>query len=113
MGKHFPAGLNVVLSAATLSAVLVACAALPRDDKSTVWMLRDVTRVGSHVAEMVGAPKVEGAGADTAIVFDGKSDGLFVPANLSLAGRRSPSRSVSSPTAPGARNSASCISRMT
>ena len=73
MGKHF--------SALMLSAVLVACAALPDGDKSTVWTLRDVTRVGSHVTEVVGAPKVAGSGADTAIVFDGQGDGLFVPAN--------------------------------
>ena len=73
MGKHF--------SVLMLSAVLVACAALPDGDKSTVWTLRDVTRVGSHVTEVVGAPKVANSGADTAIVFDGKGDGLFVPAN--------------------------------
>lgn len=71
MSKRFP----VVM----LSAVLVACASFPDGDKSTVWTLRDVTRVGSHVAEVVGAPKF--AGADDAIVFDGKGDGLFVPAN--------------------------------
>jgi hypothetical protein len=73
MGKLFPVLL--------LSAVLVACAALPDDDKSTVWTLRDVTRVASHVTEVVGAPKLAGSGADTAIVFDGQGDGLFVPAN--------------------------------
>ena len=73
MGKHLPVLM--------LSAVLVACAALPDDDKSTVWTLRDVTRVASHVTEVVGAPKLAGSGADTAIVFDGQGDGLFVPAN--------------------------------
>ncbi len=70
MRKLFPALM--------LSAVLVACAALPESDKSTVWSLRDVTRVGSHVTEVVGAPEV---GAENAILFDGKGDGLFVPAN--------------------------------
>lgn len=69
------------LPALALSAVLVACASLPVSDKSKVWTLRDVTRVGSHVTEVVGAPKVAGSGADTAIVFDGEGDGLFVPAN--------------------------------
>ena len=69
MGKHFSARVSVVLMAATLSAVLVACAAFPDSDKSTVWMLRDVARVGGHVTEVVGAPKVDGA--DKAIVFDG------------------------------------------
>jgi hypothetical protein len=73
MGKLFPVLL--------LSAGLVACAALPDDGKSTVWTLRDVTRVASHVTEVVGAPKLAGSGADTAIVFDGQGDGLFVPAN--------------------------------
>jgi hypothetical protein len=73
MGKLFPVLL--------LSAVLVACAALPDDDKSTVWTLRDVTRVAGHVTEVVGAPKLAGSGADPAIVFDGQGDGLFVPAN--------------------------------
>jgi hypothetical protein len=64
--------------AAMLSAVLVACASFPDSDKPTVWTLREVTRVGGHVTEVVGAPKV---GADDAIVFDGKGDGLFVSAN--------------------------------
>jgi hypothetical protein len=73
MGKLFPVLM--------LSAVLVACAALPDDDKSTVWTLRDVTRVAGHVTEVVGAPRLAGSGADTAIVFDGQGDGLFVPAN--------------------------------
>jgi hypothetical protein len=71
MGKHFLALM--------LSAGLVACAALPDSDKSTVWTLRDVTRVGSHVTEVVGTPKF--AGADNAILFDGKGDGIFVPTN--------------------------------
>ncbi len=82
MSKHFPARVTQVLMAATLSAVLVACASMfADDDKSTVWALRDATRVESHVTELVGAPQVAGSGADTAIVFDGKGDGLFMPVN--------------------------------
>lgn len=79
MEKHFPAGLSGVLTAATLAIVLAACAASPDSDKSTVWTLKDATRVGSHVTEVVGAPRI--SGADNAIVFDGQGDGLFVPAN--------------------------------
>jgi hypothetical protein len=80
MSKHLPARVSGVLTAATLPAVLVACASMFADDnKSTVWTLRDTTRVGGHVTEVVGAPKF--ASADNAIVFDGKGDGLFVPAN--------------------------------
>ncbi len=78
MSRHFPARLSGLLAAALLPAVLVGCAALPDTGKSTVWTLRDITVVGGHVTEVVGAPKV---GADDAIVFDGKGDGLFVPAN--------------------------------
>ena len=80
MSRHFPVRMSAVL-AATLSAVLAACAASPDGGKSTVWTLRDTTRVASHVTEVVGAPKVAGSGADAAIVFDGTDDGIFVPAN--------------------------------
>jgi concanavalin A-like lectin/glucanase superfamily protein len=73
--------VSAVVTAATLSVVVVACAAFPDGDTSTVWKLRDATRVGSHVTEVIGAPRIIGSGTDTSIAFDGKGDGLFVPAN--------------------------------
>ncbi|MEJ0087260.1 MAG: LamG domain-containing protein [Pseudomonadota bacterium] len=60
---------------------------LADDGKSTVWLLRDVTRVGGHATEVVGTPTVGGAGTDAAIVFDGKGDAVFVPA-IPVAGWR-------------------------
>jgi hypothetical protein len=46
-----------------------------------VWLLRDVAKVAHHHADIVGAPRAIGSGAQAAIVFDGKADGLFVPDN--------------------------------
>ena len=56
-----------------LRAVLTACA--------LVWTLQEVAQVAGHATEVVGAPRLAASGADSAIVFDGKGDGLFVPAN--------------------------------
>jgi hypothetical protein len=81
MRMNFSARTGRLLTHATPVLVLTACAAFPGSDKSTVWTLRDITRVGSHVTEVVGAPRIVGSGVDTAIVFDGTGDGLFVPAN--------------------------------
>lgn len=47
----------------------------------TVWTLRDVSRVAGQTTEVVGSPKVDGSGARSALVFDGKGDGVFVPVN--------------------------------
>ena len=79
MSKRFQARVRGVLTAATLFAVLVACAAFPDHGEPTVWALRDAASVGGHATEVVGSPRV--AGLDDAIVFDGKGDGLFVPSN--------------------------------
>ena len=66
-----------------LAVVLSACAMAPSRESATpeVWSLRDVSKVAGNVTEVVGAPKAVDAGAGTAIFFDGKGDGLFVPAN--------------------------------
>jgi hypothetical protein len=42
-------------------------------------MLRDAARVGGLATEVVGNPKEAGTGVDTALVFDGTGDGVFVP----------------------------------
>jgi hypothetical protein len=64
-------------------AALTACAPVSQraDADTTIWALRDVTHVAGHLTEVVGAPRVATSAAETAIVFDGKGDGLFVPAN--------------------------------
>jgi hypothetical protein len=64
-------------------AALTACAPVSQraDADTTIWVLRDVTQVAGHATEVVGAPKVAASAAEAAIVFDGKEDGLFVPAN--------------------------------
>jgi hypothetical protein len=46
-----------------------------------VWTLRDATQVAGHATEVLGTPRVSAGGTETALVFDGKGDGVFVPAN--------------------------------
>jgi hypothetical protein len=59
---------------------LTACAAASvPSDQSTVWSLRDRTQVDGRATEVVGNPATSGAGVDTAIVFDGQGDGIFLP----------------------------------
>lgn len=54
-------------------------ATFAKRDSSTVWTLRDAARVGGYVTEVVGSPQVTGAGDETAMLFDGVDDGVFVP----------------------------------
>lgn len=61
--------------------VLSACAAMSESAPPVQWSLRDVANVGGHATEVIGAPAVASAGADTAVVFDGQDDGLLVPVN--------------------------------
>jgi hypothetical protein len=67
--------LQAVVASLAWCAALTACAA------PTVWTLQDVTTVAGRTTEVVGAPRAAGSGADSAIVFDGKADGVFVPVN--------------------------------
>ena len=75
--------LSSVLAGVGSVAVLTACALASEPDgaASIVWTLRDVNQVAGNATEVVGAPRVVGSGNDTAIVFDGTGDGVFVPAN--------------------------------
>ncbi|HEU4780003.1 MAG TPA: LamG domain-containing protein [Steroidobacteraceae bacterium] len=72
-----------ILSGLVLSVALAACASAkpPSSAAPTVWALRDVARIGGLATEVVGAPKPAGPGAESAIVFDGKADGVLVPVN--------------------------------
>lgn len=72
-----------LLSIMLLPFAVTACAnATPRDATApTVWTLREVAQVAGHATEVVGAPKVARYGAASAMVFDGKGDGIFVPSN--------------------------------
>lgn len=72
---------SISLCAAVLSLVVAACAATPPSAATTVWTLSDASKVESHVTEIVGAPRIQGSGKETAIVFGGKADGIFVPVN--------------------------------
>ena len=66
-----------------LAVALTACAMAPSQESAApeVWSLGDVSKVAGSVTEVVGAPRRLTSGTDTAIVFDGKGDGLFVPVN--------------------------------
>jgi hypothetical protein len=60
---------------------LIGCSAISaKRDSSIVWTLRNAASVGGYSTEVAGNPKVAGAGSETAMIFDGMSDGLFVPA---------------------------------
>jgi hypothetical protein len=47
----------------------------------TVWPVHDAAKIAGHATEILGAPRARGGGADAALVFDGKADGVFVPIN--------------------------------
>lgn len=47
----------------------------------TVWRLDQTARIGGHVTEVLGAPRVAANTKDPAVWFNGVSDGLLVPAN--------------------------------
>lgn len=65
---------------ASITFLLAFCAAsFAGDGHAMIWNLRDATRVGDLATEVVGSPKA--ASTDTALVFDGQADGIFVPAN--------------------------------
>ncbi len=71
----------VVVLLAFVQFALIGCAATSKKyDSSTVWTIRDAARVGGHATEVLGQPKVAGAGRDIATVFDGTGDGIFIPA---------------------------------
>ncbi len=58
-----------------------ACASTPNAPKPVHWPLSDVENIGGHATEVLGTPKIESVHAETAIVFDGRGDGILVPAN--------------------------------
>lgn len=72
-----------ILAGMVMLASLSACtfAAPQPNADSTVWKLSDVKRVAGYATEVIGAPRLAGSGTEAAIAFDGKGDGLFVPAN--------------------------------
>jgi hypothetical protein len=62
--------------------LLNACATPPAHDQSLkIWPLRDVTKIAGHATEVVGTPRAIASGPESAIVFDGKGDGVFVDHN--------------------------------
>jgi hypothetical protein len=74
-----PRNLRGTLAALLSLGIVGACAtATPREGPApTVWTLRDASEVGGRTTEVVGSPKV----SESAFVFDGKGDGVFVPVN--------------------------------
>jgi hypothetical protein len=78
-----PGALRRILAGILSLGVMGACATeSPRDDAApTVWTLRDAAEVAGQATQVVGSPKVAGFGAQSALVFDGKGDGVFVPVN--------------------------------
>jgi len=66
---------------------MLGCLLLASHGRTTepgvIWKLNETSQFGGHAAEVVGAPRID---AD-ATRFDGKADGLFVPA-LPIAGAK-------------------------
>lgn len=72
-----PARVWLGVCAALLTTNYSLRAAVAASAAPTVWKFGDVKHVGGHEAEVLGAPKV----VDGAAVFDGATDGIFVPVN--------------------------------
>ncbi len=53
-----------------------------------IWRMENLERIGGHPVMVVGAPRVDVVAGVGAVVFDGKKDGLFLPA-IPFAGARS------------------------
>ena len=75
----------LVLLAALQAATCATTTSGP--DASAVWTLRNATQVGGLATEVIGTPEVSGTGVDTALVFDGATDGVLVP-EVPIAGWR-------------------------
>jgi hypothetical protein len=73
----------------SFTALLLAASGIAQADTAekkvteapVVWKLQDPAKVGGLVTELVGAPKVVEENGVKALVFDGKSDGIFIPIN--------------------------------
>ncbi len=65
--------------AATPSAAPAAADCCDPEPAAIVWRLDRTDAIAGHPLTVVGAPRVEGKGADVAVVFDGAHDGLVFP----------------------------------
>lgn len=57
---------------------LVACASRPAP---LTWPVDRLTTLGGHAVEVWGAPRVEPWSGGEALCFDGRDDGIYLPAN--------------------------------
>lgn len=48
---------------------------------AVIWQLDDPAKIGGHTTEVLGAPRVVAEQGAKALVFNGRSDGVFVPVN--------------------------------
>jgi hypothetical protein len=71
------ATLNSIVAAGLLVA---SCATSP-GSAGAVWKLDRLDSIGGHVPEVLGSPKALRTNGNTALCFDGKADGLFIPVN--------------------------------
>jgi hypothetical protein len=79
--NEIPNFLRCAPTAVVMSICLASCTTAAPGPAPTVWTLRDVSKVAGQTTEVVGEPRVAGSGTGAAVVFDGESDGLFVPGN--------------------------------
>src|SRR5687768_1554980 len=64
----------------TLGLLLAACTTTATSSGRT-WKLNRLDAIGGHTPEVLGSPKTVREAGRTALCFDGKADGLFLPLN--------------------------------
>ena len=75
-------GLLAVLNAASVSIANADTSVVkPAEPAPMIWKLDDPAKVGGLATKVVGAPQVQAEQGAKALVFNGTSDGVFVPVN--------------------------------
>ncbi|MDI1336557.1 MAG: hypothetical protein PSU94_10295 [Lacunisphaera sp.] len=67
--------------AALALSCLLAASSRAAAPAPVIWRLDQTAQVGGHATEVLGAPRVVMEPAGPAVLFNGTSDGLFIPVN--------------------------------
>ncbi len=66
---------------ALLCIAACATAASKQPPEAIVWQLESASRIGHHATTVLGSPRLEREGSESALCFDGQSDALFLKTN--------------------------------
>src|SRR5688500_16705668 len=71
------------MRALTLAVVVTALTVIARGQTPAVvvWDVDNLSRIGGHAVEAIGAPRVVSTDAGPAVAFNGQSDGLLINSN--------------------------------